>query len=286
MPYHKPGGTNITWSECTLREWLNNDFYNGDFTQELQERILPCTLNNDDNPEYKSLGGPPTTDKVFLLSINEAKTLFANDLARANDYSWWLRSPCDDPKGAAWISKDGKIDLNGVWSVSFTSIGVRPALWVDLTSEKERKDKEEAKKRFDDYWEAHSDERKGLEAELKALKDQINSLNVSCKEQVEALKKEIAANPGKGEIDKLDARIKKLSDDISALGIFKGKEKKALQDQIVQAEADKRAVQKKMSSEKAALEAKISDIQRDCQSKISALQSRNKEINTELNKAR
>ncbi len=298
MPYHELGGTNITWSECTLREWLNNDFYNGDFTQALQERILPCTLNNDDNPKYKSLGGPPTTDKVFLLSINEAKTLFANGSARANGYHWWLRSPCDDPKDAAFVRFNGEICLEGGWGVAATNaVGVRPALWVDLTSEKERKEaeekaerirreKEESKKRFDDYWEAHSDERKELEAEQTALKEQINNLNASLNEQAAALKKDIAAIPGKEEIDSLDAEIKKLSNDIAALGIFKGREKMALQGQIVQAEADKKTIQEKMSAARAALEANSSAIKRDTLRKISQLQSRINDISTELNKPR
>lgn len=146
--------------------------------------------------------------------------------------------------------------------------------------------KEEAKKRFDDYWEAHSDERKELEAEQKALKDQISSLNASINEQAAMLKNEIAAIPGKDEIDSLDAKIKKLSNDIAALGIFKGKEKKALQDQIVQAEEDKKAVQKKMSEAKAALEANAAASKRETLGKISQLQSRVQSINTELTKER
>lgn len=70
MLYHKPGGK-ITWSNCTLRKWLNNEFINGYFTQEERSRILPCALNNDNNPKYGTLGGAPTNDKVFLLSIDE-----------------------------------------------------------------------------------------------------------------------------------------------------------------------------------------------------------------------
>ncbi len=144
------------------------------------------------------------------------------------------------------------------------------------------KEKEEAKKRFDDYWEAHADERKELEAEQKALKDQINSLTASIDEQDATLKKEIAAIPGKDEIENLDARIKKLSADIAALGIFKGKEKLVLQGQIDQAKVDKKAVQKKMSEAKADLEANAAASRRNIQVKISQLQSRVKSIYNEL----
>lgn len=153
-------------------------------------------------------------------------------------------------------------------------------------AEKRREAKEEAKLSFDAYWEAHSDERKELEAEQKALKDQIISLNASINEQAATLKKEIAAIPGKDEIENLDARMKKLSEDYAALGIFKGKEKKDLQDQYVQAEADKKAIQKKMTEAKAALEANAAASKRETLGKISQLQSRVQSINTELTKER
>ncbi len=153
-------------------------------------------------------------------------------------------------------------------------------------TEERREAKEEAKQRFDAYWEAHSDERKELEAEQMALKEQINNLNASLNEQDAVLKKDIAAIPGKGEIDNLDARIKKLSDDIAALGMFKGKEKMVLQGQIVQAEVDKKAIQEKMSAARADLEANFSAIKRDTLRKISQLKIRVQSINTELTKER
>lgn len=276
-PYHETD-KNITWSECTLRKWLNSDFLNGYFTQEERDRILPWKIRNNINPEYKTRGGIDTTDQVFLLSIEEARSLFANDQERSIDI-WWLRSPGVEPTNAAAVERNGEVKPFG-YGITQTYVGVRPALWLNLISEKE------AKKRLDDYWEAHSDERKKLEEEQNALKDQITSLNVSCKEQVEAIKKEIAAIPGKDELDNLDARIKKLSNDIAALGIFKGKEKKALEDQIAQAEADKRIVQKRMSAEKEALEQKSSAIKREIMGKISQLQSRAQSINAELIKER
>ncbi len=132
--YHKPGGK-ITWSNCTLRKWLNNEFINGYFSQEERSRILPCALNNDDNPKYGTQGGAPTNDKVFLLSIDEAETLFADQQARTqNDGDgWWLRSPGKDSSYAAYVSNNGWISVtgNGVNG----EVGVRPALWINLKSD-------------------------------------------------------------------------------------------------------------------------------------------------------
>ena len=58
----------VTWAECNLREWLNGEFYNTAFTEE--ERAAICDFTD---PE---LG---TTDKVFLLSLDESKLIFGLD---------------------------------------------------------------------------------------------------------------------------------------------------------------------------------------------------------------
>lgn len=156
----------------------------------------------------------------------------------------------------------------------------------DYERQVKRNAEEKEKQRIVAYWNEHSEEKAKLESEKKELLEKISLLNSSCAEQVAAINKEIAVIPGKGEIDNLDTRIKKLSADKAALGIFKGKEKKALQEQIDQAEADKKAVQQKMSAAKAALESKISAIKSEVQGKISPLQSRANSITTELTKAR
>lgn len=153
-------------------------------------------------------------------------------------------------------------------------------------AEKERKAKEEAKKRFDDYWAEHADDKARLESEQKGLQEQIAGLKASQNDQIAALNKEIAAIPGQAEIDNLDERIKKLTDEKASLGIFKGKEKKALQEQIDQATAEKKAVQDRMIAAKKEIEGRISAVKSEIQKKLSPLQSRVNSINTELTKAR
>ena len=132
LPYHQPCGS-ITWADCTLRKWLNNEFIQGYFAPVEQARILPCKLNNDNNSQYNTPGGVPTTDKVFLLSINEANQLFAYDRARANGSWWWLRSPGFYPDYAACVDLDGEVNTYG-GDVDNSSGGVRPALWLNLNS--------------------------------------------------------------------------------------------------------------------------------------------------------
>lgn len=129
--YHDNGG-DITWADCTLRKWLNNEFISEYFTPSEQTRILPCKLKKDNNPHYKTRCGVPTTDRVFLLSINEANQLFANDQARDIGSWWWLRSPGRNPDKAAYVYIGGGVGTPGD-DVNY-NYGVRPALWLNLNS--------------------------------------------------------------------------------------------------------------------------------------------------------
>ena len=153
-------------------------------------------------------------------------------------------------------------------------------------TERERIAREEAQKRFDEYWVKHADEKVALEAEKNGLNSQISALNTSLNDQVSVLNDEIYRIPGKAEIDNIEARIQKLSDEKSSLGLFKGKEKKAIQEKIDQANNEKKAVQNRMDAAKKDIESKISDIKSDFQKKISPLQSRLDEISNELTKPR
>jgi tetratricopeptide (TPR) repeat protein len=133
MPYHQPGG-NITWENCTLRKWLNTEFYNSlpDF---IKSRVVEVTNQNPDNSEYKTPGGNPTKDRVFLLSLDEVQKYFKDNSARVAKYNgsdcwWWLRSPGYGAGCAAIVYDGGDVDAIGSY-VDF-DVGVRPALWLNL----------------------------------------------------------------------------------------------------------------------------------------------------------
>ena len=74
--------TDITWEDCALRKWLNNDFLKYAFSEEEIKRIKFSELKNDDNPECDTKGGNDTTDRIFCLSINEVEQYFSSDDAR------------------------------------------------------------------------------------------------------------------------------------------------------------------------------------------------------------
>ena len=72
----------ITWENCDLRKWLNDDFLKYAFSEEEIKRIKFSELKNDDNTECDTKGGNDTTDRIFCLSINEVEQYFSSDDAR------------------------------------------------------------------------------------------------------------------------------------------------------------------------------------------------------------
>ena len=141
-----------TWETCTLRGWLNNEFFNKAFSAEEKQYILQSDVSADKNPGYSTNPGNATKDKVFLLSIVEANKYFKGDDARKcapTDYAiqqgaytsdsykvegrkacwWWLRSPGNFSSYAADVSPDGSVDYNCVIG-SYSA--VRPCVRVRL----------------------------------------------------------------------------------------------------------------------------------------------------------
>ena len=61
----------VTWEDCTLRSWLNDDFINKAFTEREQECINAVTISNPGNEYQKTPGCDPTTDRIFCLSVED-----------------------------------------------------------------------------------------------------------------------------------------------------------------------------------------------------------------------
>lgn len=149
--------TDVTWESCSLRKWMNGTFLNKAFNAEEQAQIQNTTVSADKNPEYNTNPGNATTDKVFLLSINEVEKYFNSDEARkcaptayakaqgaytSDSYKtasgaatcwWWLRSPGSSQGSAATVNHGGSVICNG-YSVIYDTDAVRPALWINLDS--------------------------------------------------------------------------------------------------------------------------------------------------------
>lgn len=75
MPYNE-GYDDTTWAECSLRKWLNGDFYNSAFNSNEQKIIVETNLETFDNIEFGTDGGNDTIDKVFVFSLQDLESAF------------------------------------------------------------------------------------------------------------------------------------------------------------------------------------------------------------------
>jgi len=150
--------SSITWADCTLRQYLNGEFYNI-FTQTEKSRILKIKTSNLCNPWFGTDGGKETEDNIFLLSAEEVIRYLGdsgqlrgknpnnqyliddrfNNTRKALDIDglaswWWLRSPGEDSDFTAYVCATGMISLDG-FLISLgggAGGGVRPTLWLNL----------------------------------------------------------------------------------------------------------------------------------------------------------
>lgn len=139
--------TSATWENSSLRQWLNEKFINTAFSSEEQKMILPVTIKN--NKDSETPGGKSTTDKVFLLSVEEAEQYFPDYRSRwceptsyaqaqgADDNRtepfcrWWLRSIGSIRNRASYVSPEDGIYESGAM-IDSDSVAVRPVLWINL----------------------------------------------------------------------------------------------------------------------------------------------------------
>jgi hypothetical protein len=118
--------TDITWENCSLRRWLNEDFYNSKFSEGEKAAIVTThnTFTEDDSP-YEMDCGSDTDDKVYLFTYTESKTV--SDDVRECGIEWWLRSPGKRQDRAVYIL--GR-SANLMGCEADLSVGVRPAIRV------------------------------------------------------------------------------------------------------------------------------------------------------------
>ena len=162
--------TDVTWENCSLRTWLNNDFLITAFSETEQRAILLTEVDNSDAQGiswWNVTGGNNTQDYLFLLSFAEAgKCLgvqvngeeganqnpksrvaptayaIANGAWTSPDYMtedgklagrWWLRSPGGVQSDAAYVSTFGTVYNHEV--NKYGDEVVRPTLWLNLESD-------------------------------------------------------------------------------------------------------------------------------------------------------
>ena len=176
----------VTWETSAIRSWLNGygadsntggdngtdytntNFIDAAFTEDEQNAIADTYVYNatqsdgtsNPNPNYSTAGGVNTTDKIFLLSIEEA---LKSDYGFSSSYDdtyensgrvslntayvashhgmssvgvadfWWLRSPGILDDSAAIVDSLGFLSRIGI-TVDNNRVAVRPAFNINLES--------------------------------------------------------------------------------------------------------------------------------------------------------
>lgn len=152
-----------SWEKSTIREELNSERIEEWFSIPEQSIIMENIQFMDENPVYQTSSGKATLDKLFLLSLEEAKRYLKIDKqssrnldpARGNSAggymimadedpdkegeimlfpaweSWWLRTSGIDDRLVICVKEDGTIDYEGI-GASADEVGIRPAMWIDF----------------------------------------------------------------------------------------------------------------------------------------------------------
>lgn len=167
-PYHSGSSLKITWEDSDIRQWLQKDFLETAFTEEEKGIILDSQVHTEANMWSEEPGGNDTTDKIYLLSIEEAleptygfssdkdesstRRIIPSDYADAEESLQWVYPgywPHRNPKDY-WLRSSGIRegypaevgDYYGGGKISTTIsntnkssdwLGVRPVMHVDLS---------------------------------------------------------------------------------------------------------------------------------------------------------
>ena len=139
----------VFWADCAIRDWLNGEFYETVFSGEEKARIIRCRVTTADSTLYKTRGGPDSEDRLFLLSLEEAREFKAVNeenmclpTAHARERGaytnetcdncwWWLRTPARWQNKALTIDSQGEVNMYGR-RVDTDVVTVRPAMWVHV----------------------------------------------------------------------------------------------------------------------------------------------------------
>lgn len=163
-PYHEKMES-VRWDSCTLRAWLNGEFFSNAFSESDQDAILLTEIDN--SPEqagkyFSYIQAKNTKDKVFLLSGSEIETIPAkaevmrknemqeiltdftptqyaldhdNVKISGNSYYWWLRGVTKSNTNLATMKTAVQaqcVNMGGANNAAnvINCLGVHPAIWV------------------------------------------------------------------------------------------------------------------------------------------------------------
>ena len=120
-----------SWRDCTLRKWLNGEFFDEAFTAKERMSIISGMVRNPHSSKWFTNGGFDSMDKLFVLNEEEFARYLPDLADRARGCWWWLRTPGSNLMSAVGVYEDGSAYDFGI-NVYYKKGGVRPAMWVLL----------------------------------------------------------------------------------------------------------------------------------------------------------
>ena len=125
--------TSITWTTCSLRNWLNNDFIYSAFSDNEKANISKVDsqsniflLNADELDKYF----PSAPDKKCAgTAYAVAQGILWRSNPNDNSY-WWLRDSGKINLNALCVDDNGEVSW--ITMVDSDYVGVRPAMWISL----------------------------------------------------------------------------------------------------------------------------------------------------------
>jgi hypothetical protein len=128
----------ITWRDCDLRKWLNDEFYNAAFNAIEKEIIKTtrCTDTDDTTIRRRTIGTAfaraKKTDGCHLYVYDKGveKDYLIEDGQKHGCSWWWLRTQGTSPSRAFFVGTHSSI--RSYCRVNRVNYGVRPALKLNL----------------------------------------------------------------------------------------------------------------------------------------------------------
>jgi hypothetical protein len=145
------GDSGLFNTNCSINDWLNNDFYNYIFLKN-QKRIISNLTNYDNTFDFSNTNNSPNA--IFLLSEEEFKKYcVTNDDAMnislintpvigiayyKNGFlyekaKWWLSSIVHSPEIAPYVNEDGQLSYTDYPNQH--ELFIRPALWINISND-------------------------------------------------------------------------------------------------------------------------------------------------------
>lgn len=233
-----------------------NDFseYGANLLASVIVILSSLELNDNEDDEVKlerykkiqEIAGMPLSTKpkgrfVYKKEWNSSLGMYGHYVDRFSSFS------------AVGMTIDGINELLGDKSLKDILESLEKKVKAKKKAERKKAEKEK-QARIKAYWEAHADEKAKLDAEKKELTDKESKLNA----EIADLTKQINAAeptgkvPSEEEVDSISLQIAQLNEQKTKLGLFSGKEKKRIGEEIASLQGRVDSLKSKIEEEKKA----------------------------------